>query len=49
LIFVCLEIMLKDPNFNSNYAYTGLVSQSKQVTDAYWMPKNISVCKINFY
>ncbi|CAF3322799.1 unnamed protein product, partial [Rotaria sp. Silwood2] len=34
--------MLKDPNFKSNYVYTGLISQSKQVDNAYWMPKNIS-------
>ncbi|CAF2040937.1 unnamed protein product [Rotaria magnacalcarata] len=36
------EIMLNDNNFNSDYAYTGLISQSKQINDAYWMPKNIS-------
>ncbi len=43
-----LEIMLYDPDFNEDYAYTGLISQTKQVTDAYWMPKNISVCFILF-
>ena len=36
--------MLKDPNFNSDYVYTGLISNTKQVTDAYWIPKTISVC-----
>ncbi|CAF1124596.1 unnamed protein product [Rotaria sp. Silwood1] len=36
------EIMLKDSNFKSDYVYTGLISQSKQVNNAYWMPKNIS-------
>ncbi|UJR29534.1 hypothetical protein I4U23_010751 [Adineta vaga] len=36
------EIMLKDPNFSENYVYTGLLSQTKQVTNAYWMPKNIT-------
>lgn len=41
--------MLKDENFNSNYVYTGLISQTKQVNDAYWMPKNISVNKIIIY
>jgi hypothetical protein len=35
--------MLKDPNFNQDYAYTGLLSQTKEVTDAYWIPRNISV------
>lgn len=35
--------MLKDPNFNADYVYTGLISQTKQVTNSYWMPKNISV------
>jgi hypothetical protein len=38
--------MLKDENFNSDYAYTGLISQTKQVNNAYWIPKNISVCFI---
>jgi hypothetical protein len=42
--FFNLEIMLKDPNFNVDYVYTGLVSPTKQVTDAYWSPRNISVC-----
>ncbi|CAF1215178.1 unnamed protein product [Adineta ricciae] len=36
------EIMLEDPNFNQNYVYTGLVSQTKQVTNAFWMPRNTS-------
>jgi hypothetical protein len=36
--------MLNDPNFNADYAYTGLISQTKQVNDAYWVPMNISVC-----
>jgi len=40
--------MLYDPDFNEDYAYTGLISQTKQVTDAYWMPKNISVGFILF-
>ncbi len=39
-----LEIMLKDPDFNADYVYTGLISPTKQVTDAYWVPLNISVC-----
>ncbi|CAF0846728.1 unnamed protein product [Rotaria sordida] len=36
------EIMLKDSNFNVDYVYTSLISQTKQVQDAYWMPRNIS-------
>jgi hypothetical protein len=36
--------MLKDPAFNAEYVYTGLISPTKQVTDAYWVPMNISVC-----
>jgi hypothetical protein len=36
--------MLNDPDFNQDYVYTGLISPSKQVTDAYWLPMNISVC-----
>ncbi len=36
--------MLKDPNFNEDYVYTGLISPTKQVTNAYWVPMNISVC-----
>jgi hypothetical protein len=40
--------MLKDPNFNRDYAYTGLISSTKEVTNAYWMPRNISVCFILF-
>ena len=39
-----LEIMLKDPDFNADYVYTGLISETKQVTNAYWVPQNISVC-----
>jgi hypothetical protein len=39
--------MLKDPDFNMLYAYTGLISQTKQTTDAYWMPRNISVSSFN--
>lgn len=37
------EIMLKDPDFTANYVYTGLLSQTKSVTDAYWIPTNTSV------
>ncbi len=40
--------MLKDPNFNQDYVYTGLLSQTKQVTNAYWMPRNISVNLVFF-
>ncbi|CAF1112160.1 unnamed protein product [Adineta steineri] len=36
------EIMLKDPNFTADYVYTGLISETKQVNNAYWMPMNIS-------
>ena len=42
-LILLIEIMLKDPNFNLLYAYTGLISQTKQLTNAYWMPRNISV------
>ncbi len=35
--------MLKDPNFNAEYVYTGLYSPTKTVTNAYWLPRNISV------
>jgi hypothetical protein len=41
--------MLNDPNFNQDYAYTGLLSQTKQVTNAYWMPRNISVNFLFFF
>ena len=43
-----LEIMLKDRNFNVDYVYTGLLSPIKSLTDAYWLPRNISVCFIIF-
>lgn len=42
--FLHLEIMLTDSNFNDDYAYTGLISPTKQVNNAYWLPRNISVC-----
>jgi hypothetical protein len=35
--------MLYDPDFDQDYVYTGLISPTKQVNDAYWMPRNISV------
>ena len=42
---LCLvEIMLSDSKFNDDYAYTGLISPTKQVNNAYWLPRNISVC-----
>ena len=44
--FFFIEIMLLDPDFNQLYVYTGLISQTKQETNAYWLPKNISVCFI---
>ncbi|CAF4100035.1 unnamed protein product, partial [Adineta steineri] len=34
--------IVQDPNFSENYVYTGLISQTKQVNNAYWMPRNIS-------
>jgi len=37
------EIMLNDPGFTANYAYTGILSPTKSVTDAYWIPTNASV------
>lgn len=37
------EIMLNDPNFVDNYVYTGLISQTKETNNSYWMPRNISV------
>ncbi|CAF2093138.1 unnamed protein product [Rotaria magnacalcarata] len=36
------EIMLNDSNFNPFYVYTGLISETKQVENAYWIPTNIS-------
>ena len=45
---ILLEIMYKDPNFSENYVYTGLISETKQITDAYWFPRNISVCLNKF-
>ncbi|UJR20328.1 hypothetical protein I4U23_023459 [Adineta vaga] len=36
------EIMLRDTSFNALYVYTGLISQTKQVSNAYWMPMNNS-------
>ncbi|CAF1452722.1 unnamed protein product, partial [Adineta ricciae] len=36
------EIMLGDSSFIGTYAYTGLISPTKQVTNAYWMPMNTS-------
>lgn len=41
--------MLQDPNFSADYVYTGLISPTKQVNDAYWMPRNISVYFIYLY
>ncbi len=38
--------MLEDSNFNNDYAYTGLISPTKSDNNAYWMPRNISVCFI---
>ena len=38
--------MLTDQNFNDDYVYTGLLSPTKQVTNAYWLPRNISVCLV---
>jgi hypothetical protein len=38
-----LEIMFKDQDFTEPYVYTGLRSPTKQVTDVYFTPQNISV------
>lgn len=39
-----VEIMFYDPNFSDDYVYTGLLSPTKQLNNAYWLPRNISVC-----
>ena len=44
-----IEIMLKDPNFNADYVYTGLISPTKQVTNAYWTPTNLPVSSFFFF
>ena len=41
--------MLKDPNFNADYVYTGLISPTKQVTNAYWTPTNLPVSSFFFF
>ena len=40
---VDLEIMLTDVNFNAPYVYTGLISPNQKETNAYWVPRNVSV------
>ena len=37
------EIMFFDADFDVSYAYVGLRSPTKQLNDAYWMPRNRSV------
>lgn len=42
-VYSLIEIMLKDPNFNLDYVYTGLISPRKDPSNSFWLPRNISV------
>ena len=38
--------MLTDVNFNAPYVYTGLISPNQKETNAYWVPRNVSVSSL---